>query len=233
MQDVNLLALETSSHRISVAVWADGCVHQRLEERSGGGSDSVLPWVTELLREAGLELGALDLVAYGAGPGGFVGLRLACAIAQGLALGRGIQTLGVSDLEAVAAASGEAAVYACLDARMGEVYAAAYRNGENGPVEVLAPSVHAPQAVPLPPEGKWVGAGDGFRAHGEALRRSLGGALDAVRLDVHPTAATLAHIAAMRFAAGRAEDAAAALPIYVRNSVALTTAERLARGGRR
>jgi tRNA threonylcarbamoyl adenosine modification protein YeaZ len=103
----------------------------KLIERSGeianGGSERVLPWARELLAEAGITQAQLDGIAFGAGPGGFTGLRLACGVAQGLAWGLDLPVLPVSSLEALALACGERDVWTCLDARMNEVYVAAYR----------------------------------------------------------------------------------------------------------
>src|SRR5664279_1025988 len=124
---MRLLAFETATRRLSVALWQDGALIERAEEISNGGSERLLPWVHELLAEAGLALAQIDGIAFGAGPGGFTGLRLACGVAQGLAYGLDVPVVPVSTLEALALASGESDVWACLDARMNEVYSGAYR----------------------------------------------------------------------------------------------------------
>lgn len=223
---MNLLGLETSTRWLSVALWRDGTLAERRAESVSGGSGLVLPWVDELLAEAGLGMAALDGIAFGAGPGSFTGLRLACGAAQGLAFGLDLPVVGVATLEALALASGEARVFACLDARMNEVYFGAYAVDGRQVRETAAPQVAAPGAV-TPPEGAgWVGCGDGFAAYADVLPR-----FERVRGDVFPTAAAVAEIAAARFARGEGVDAAQAMPLYVRNKVALTTAERLARGG--
>ena len=129
---MNLLALETSTHRLSVALWRDGACLERAEQVANGGSERLLPWVNELLAEAGISLADLDGIAFGAGPGGFTGLRLACGVAQGLAFGLDLPVIGITTLEALAVMAGERdagieQVFASLDARMNEVYCAAYR----------------------------------------------------------------------------------------------------------
>lgn len=222
---MKLLALETSTRWLSVALWLDGEILARRADSHNGGSSLVLPWVGELLAEAGLKHADIDAVAFGAGPGSFTGLRLACGVAQGLAFGLDRPVLGVTTLEALAVASGADRVFACLDARMGEVYCAAYEVDGAVVTEIQAPRVAPPAAVQAP-AGAWVGCGDGFAAYGQDLP-----ALPRMLADVWPTAEAVAAIAAPRFARGEGGAAAQAMPLYVRDKVALTTAERLARGG--
>jgi tRNA threonylcarbamoyladenosine biosynthesis protein TsaB len=227
---MRLLAFETATRRLSVALWQDGELIERAEDMPNGGSERLLPWVHELLAEAGLALAQIDAIAFGAGPGGFTGLRLACGVAQGLAYGLDLPVVPVSTLKALALASGERDVWACLDARMNEVYSAAYRvEGET--VKQLMVLVCMPPAVAPAPTfaGGW-GVGDGFSAYGQLLLAQKPD-LQGVRADVFPTAAAVARLAAPVFASGAAVQAALAQPIYVRNKVALTTVERLARGG--
>jgi tRNA threonylcarbamoyladenosine biosynthesis protein TsaB len=230
---VKILGLETSSRRLSVALWLDDRLCERGGDYPNAGSEYVLPWVVELLAESGVSLGDLDGIAFGAGPGGFVGLRLACGIAQGLAFGLDLPVVGVSTLEALALAAGGDRVLACTDARMNEVYFAAYEMHDDMPATILAPGVYPPERVPVPPGNDWLGAGDGFSVYGERLHAALGRALTAVSAAVWPTAAAVARLALPRLARGEGLDPALAAPLYVRDKVALTTAERLARGGMR
>lgn len=227
---MNLLALETSTRRLSVALWRDGELTERAEDVPNGGSERLLPWVSQLLAQAGMAVTALDGIAFGAGPGGFTGLRLACGVAQGLAFGLNRPVLGVSTLEALAMAShirdGER-LFACLDARMNEVYCAAYLIRDGVAETLMAEMVAPPQQVVLPPGAGWIGCGDGFAAYPGLLADDL----EALRADFWPTAAAVARLAAPRLASGCGTDAGLATPLYVRDKVALTTAERFARGG--
>ncbi len=229
---MNLLALESSAAVLTVALFTG----ERLVERQGAAgtshSDLVLPLIQTLLDEAGLDRARLDAVAFGAGPGAFTGLRLACAVAQGLAFARGLPVIGVGSLEALALNAGRERVYACVDARMNEVYCAAYEVSGGEVRTVLQPVVCPPEQAPLPPEGDWCGGGDGFAAYQETLSRRLGAALTEVQPAAMASAAAVARLAAPRLARGEGVDAALAAPIYVRDKVALTTAERLARGGK-
>ena len=227
---MRLLAIETATRRLSVALWQDGEWIERAAELPNGGSERLLPWVNELLAEAGLAPAQLDGIAFGAGPGGFTGLRLACGVAQGLAYGLDLSVVPVSTLEALALASGERDVWACLDARMNEVYGAAYRVDGDRVTQLMAPVCVPPAVAPAPTFPGGCGVGDGFSAYGPLLLARKPD-LEGVRADAFPTAAAVLRLAAPRFARGDAVAAALAQPVYVRDKVALTTAERIARGG--
>jgi tRNA threonylcarbamoyladenosine biosynthesis protein TsaB len=227
---VRLLAFETATRRLSVALWQDGDLIERFEELPNGGSERLLPWVYELLAEAGLVLAQIDGIAFGAGPGSFTGLRLACGVAQGLAYGLDLPVVPVSTLEALALASGERDVWACLDARMNEVYSAAFRVEGEAVLQVMAPVCVPPAVAPAPTfAGGW-GVGDGFVGYGPLLRAQKPD-LMGMRADVFPTAAAVLRLAAPAFLRGAGVEASLAQPIYVRDKVALTTVERIARGG--
>lgn len=187
--------------------------------------------IAELLARDGCTLKSLDGIAFGAGPGSFTGLRIACGVAQGLAFGAGLPLVGVCTLEAMAETmrqrDGSARIVAALDARMREVYAGAYEYTDAGWREVQAPMVVAPDAAPALPGGGWFGVGNGFGVY-PALRRAYGAALDACEPDIAPGATAIGVLAVPRFAAGLGVAAANAAPLYVRHRVALTSAERAA-----
>lgn len=194
-----------------------------VEERAGNRhGELLLPMLERLAAAAGIAIPALDAVAFGAGPGSFTGLRIACGVAQGLAFARDLPVIGIPTLEAMAEESGAARVVACLDARMHEVYYSALEKTGGRWREVVAAQCVAPAAVQVPPGKGWTGCGSGFAAYG-----SLG--LSKVIPDIHPSAMSVARIAAPRLAAGEGVDAALAAPVYVRDKVALTTGERNAR----
>ena len=209
-------AIETSTEWCSVAVWSDGEI-TALERRAGNRhSELALPMLEKLLGKNGL-----DAVAFGAGPGAFTGLRIACGLAQGLAFGRGLPVIGISTLEALAQESGATRVVACIDARMREVYYSALEKRAGRWHEVVAAQCVAPQSAPKPPGDGWVGAGSGF----EAYPGELAGKVSMVRAAVHPTALAVAELAAPRLAAGEGVDAGEAAPVYLRDKVALTQEE--------
>jgi tRNA threonylcarbamoyladenosine biosynthesis protein TsaB len=206
-------AIETSTEWCSVAVWSDGEI-AALERRAGHQhSELALPMLERLLGKQQIEA-----VAFGAGPGAFTGLRIACAIAQGLAFARGLPVIGVSTLEALAQESGAARVVACIDARMSEVYYAALEKRAGRWHEAIAAQCVAPKSAPRPPGEGWVGCGNGFAVYG-----SMG--MSRVYPEVHPTAVAVAQLAAPRLAAGEGVDAAQASPVYLRDKVAFTKEE--------
>ncbi len=214
-------AIETATEWCSVALWIDGEVcglERRADNRHGELS---LPMLEELLGRAGIGAQALEAVAFGAGPGAFTGLRIACGIAQGLAFARGLPVLAVSTLHAIAEESGAARVIACLDARMREVYYAALEKRAGQWREAVGAMCVAPEAAPAPPGEGWLGCGNGFAAYPSFLERSV----CAVRPAVHPSAVAVARLAAPRFARGEGVDAAQAAPLYVRDKVAFTQEE--------
>ena len=219
---MNFAAFETSTEWCSVALSLDGEI-RALEERAGNRhSELALPMLEKLLRAENLSARDLQAVAFGAGPGSFTGLRIACGLAQGIALGRGLPVLGVSSLEAIAEESGAARVIACLDARMREVYYSALERIEGGWREVTPAQCVPPAAVVVPGGEGWVGCGNGFAVYG-----SMG--MQSTMSEVHPSAVSVARLAAPRLAAGKGVDAALAMPVYVRDKVAYTAEELKAR----
>lgn len=223
---MKILALDTSTEYCSVALWRDGAVDARDEHAGQQHSQRLLPMAGELLAERGLEAKDLDGIAFGQGPGSFTGLRIACGVTQGLAFGAGISVVGVSTLLALAEAAQSERAVCCIDARMGEIYHAAYaRNGTNWEI-VHAPRLCAPALAPPLPAGAWAGCGSGFAAHGAALQRLYAGRLSAIMPDAFPHARDIARLAAREFEAGRALPADQAVPVYIRDKVALKTSER-------
>jgi tRNA threonylcarbamoyladenosine biosynthesis protein TsaB len=227
-----IVALETSSELASCALLHDG----RLTSRSADGvrthSASLLPMVQELLAEAGIGLAQCDAIAFGAGPGSFTGVRTACGIAQGLGFGAGLPLVPVVTLDAMALACherhGAAEVLALLDARMNEVYWAQYRFNDGAPVAVLPPALSAP--VGVAPQGAPQACGNGLTAYAEAFAGAFTGPAFTLAADatVLPHAEQVARLGAAAFAAGHAVAAADAQPLYLRNKVAYTRAERAA-----
>jgi tRNA threonylcarbamoyladenosine biosynthesis protein TsaB len=224
--DVNLIALETSTEYCSLAVARGAQVFERSFHAGQRHSEFALPVLRELLQQAALDMHAIDGIAYGAGPGSFTGLRIACGIAQGLALARNLPLAGIGSLLALAEDCGADKVIACLDARMGEVYHAVYRKSGGNWNEMHAPALYKPDAVPRPEGKDWVGCGSGFRVHGAVLAQRYRGVLSGTDPDAIPNAAAMLRLARQVFAAGRGVDAAAAVPLYVRDKVALKTSER-------
>jgi tRNA threonylcarbamoyladenosine biosynthesis protein TsaB len=224
-----ILAIETSSELASCALLRGDAVLARESSGVRTHSQAILPMVQELLAEAGLSLRQCDAIAFGAGPGSFTGVRTACGIAQGLAFGAGLPVVPVVTLAAMALAchqqGGATEILSVLDARMGEVYWAQYRY--DGRWQVVAePALSAPGAVaPLPTSPPLTACGNGLLAYPEAFagRAFSAGAL----ADIMPHASHIAQLAGIELAAGRTVGAAEAQPLYLRNKIAFTSAERL------
>ena len=156
---MKILAIETSTELCSAALWLDGKVDAREEVAGQRHSELLLPMIDALLVSHGLKAVELDCIAFGAGPGSFTGLRIACGVAQGIAFGIDVPVIAIGTLAALAAASQAGRVVCCLDARMGEVYHAAYERRSSDWHEVHAPSLCRPDAVPDLPAGAWAGCG--------------------------------------------------------------------------
>lgn len=229
MPGMNILALETSTESGSCALLIGDAVVERRCPPGRPHSETLLPLIRELLAESGLVFKQLDAVAFGAGPGAFTGLRVACGVAQGLAVGAGLPVVPVCGLEAMAATVGAPRVVSLLDARMGEVYAAAYTLGDDGYALHGRIHVGAPEAIELPAGSGWLAAGNALTAYpllGERLQAAGFG----LQPGVLPQAAAVARLAARRPTAQI--DPALAAPLYIRDKVAKTIVERLGEGGR-
>ena len=234
------LAFDTSTDRLSIAV-TDGV---RVWQHSGVGgaqaSSTLIPAILALLAEAGVQLGELDAIAFGRGPGSFTGLRTACAVAQGLAFGArsgaGMPVLPVDTLMAVAEEaryqmfgdSKTLSVTALLDARMDEMYLQSYefRSGlwkQNLGCELIRPENLADYLLRVP--GPQLLAGNVFEVYAQRLPAALAGM---PHIQALPTATALLRLAPGLAAAGQCVDASLALPLYVRDKVAFTTDERAA-----
>lgn len=232
-----ILSIETSCERGSIALLRGDAASYELLNRplpigASTHSGALLPAIKTLLAEAGTRIAALDAVAFGKGPGAFTGVRLACGVAQGLALGADLPVAAICSLEALALPFAAQAkdIYCAIDARMSEIYLAMFKSCEGLVRRVSDIQCLPPDQVVVPTAGSWSGIGTAFTAYREHLVERFGERLQIVDAEAVPTAQSVAILAMRNAALWR--DAADAAPEYVRNRVALTTAERLAQGGR-
>ena len=232
---MKLLAFETATEACSVAIWDDGRVLERFELAPRRHAELALPWAEQLLAEAGLARGQLDAIAVGRGPGAFTGVRLAIALVQGIALALdrpvvAMSTLAVLAMRAAGTADEERHVLAAIDARLGEVYSAAFALDASGARLLDTERVGLADAVTMPAtgDGIWHGVGTGFSAGEGALSTRLGTQLASVDATALPHAADLARLAAAAFARGEAVAADRIEPAYLRSNVALTIVEQQA-----
>ncbi len=222
---MNLLALDTSTEFLSLALQVNDETFTHYQQAGNASSELILPQIQSLLDSANVKLNDLDGIAFGAGPGAFTGVRIACGVAQGLGFGANLPVVGVNTLLALAEASGEDNVIACLDARMGEIYHAAFERKNGEWVEISETKVIKPEASPLL-ACMAVGVGSGWAVYGEILSKIYAQNLAEILPNITPTAEAILRLAQPIFAAGNAKPASEAVPIYIRNRVALTSAER-------
>ena len=239
---MKLLAIETATEACSIAVLVDGAVIERFEIAPRRHTELALPWAEALLAEAGIAKSQLDAIAVGRGPGAFTGVRLAIALAQGIALALDRPLLPVSTLAALAmqaqmgsgsfSAENEpdpiSGILAAIDARMGEIYLASFQRDGDRVVATSDEIVVAPDAY-APPDGMgWHGVGTGFAAADGALATRLRWQLASMDASALPHAADVARLGALAYARGEAIAPERIEPAYLRNNVALTIAEQQA-----
>jgi len=221
---MKILAIDTATERCSVALWVDGEVLEQQKLLNRAHAEVILPMVDQLLSQAGSSLRELDGIAFGRGPGGFTGVRVAVSVAQGLAFGAELPVLPVSDLAAVAAAAQRLhdvqRVLVCMDARMSEVYWGAFSVEERGLAVLDSEHLSSPEHVAVPEALTWFGAGSGFLADGEALRTRLGSSLSGLDPGLLPSAYDVGRLAAEAYVRGEYLPAEQALPVYLRDQVA-------------
>jgi tRNA threonylcarbamoyladenosine biosynthesis protein TsaB len=226
---MRILAFDTSTEWLSVAAGDGTTWHAHFERAGQANSRRIVPAIDAVLAEAGWRLADLDGIAFGAGPGAFTGVRIACGVAQGLAFGANLPVVPVPTLLALAQHAWRerqaTSVFACLDARMREVYVAFYLREANDWRVVREPSVEKPDDVVVPGGNRWLGVGDGFAVY-PALA-TLPGVTNA-DADAAPSARAIGELALSAIAHGQGVPAADARPLYVRHRVALTAAERAA-----
>lgn len=225
---MKLLAFETATEACSVAVYVDGEVCERFDLAPRRHAELALPWADEVLAEAGIAKSQLDAIAVGRGPGAFTGVRLAIAVAQGIALALDRPVLPVSTLAALAMRADGDRILASIDARMGEVYLGAFSRRGDDLVALDDEVVVKPDDATIPEGDSWHGVGTGFAAAEAALSLRLHGRLATVDAAALPHAADVARLAALAFARGEAVAAERIEPAYLRNNVALTLAEQQA-----
>lgn len=228
---MKLLAFETATEACSVALYVDGRVLERHELAPRRHAELALPWAETLLAEAGLAKAQLDAVAVGRGPGAFTGVRLAVALAQGIALALDRPVLPVSTLAVLAAGAPAAAgdrIVAAIDARMGEVYLGAFDRGGGEPLALMPERVVGPVDATWPEGAGWWGVGTGFDAGEGALRTRMGAALAGADAAALPRAGDVARLGALALGRGEGLSPERLEPAYLRDNVALTSREQQA-----
>lgn len=234
----NILAIDTSSAWCSVALSLDGRDPKfRHEPVSTGASQLLLPWVKEMLAKSSLSLKDLDVIAVGIGPGAFTGVRLGIAAVQGLAISHQLPVISVASLDAIAAQVVESVNFLktnptyfaiAIDARMDEIYWAKYQVQVNA-LPMRSSDIHLSKPENIDLEGIQFLAGSAIKEYGDRLPLASNVTLDKLNVDSSITVSALGVLecAKQMYGDGMQQDVRALEPLYIRNKVALTTAERL------
>ena len=229
---MNILAIDTATDACTCALECGGTVVVRHAVAPRRHTELLLAMVDSALEEASIGLDALDAIAFGRGPGSFTGLRIACAVAQGLAFGANRPLVAISTLQVLATGMhrvhGSRRVLAAFDARMGEVYWGGFEWDGVAMAPVFEESVGPPDAVRVPAGGGWTGAGSGWSAHRDILGSRLAGSSDRVDAQRLPEAIDMLTPARLEVAAGRVLAPEDAAPVYLRSEVARAAPKRLA-----
>jgi len=222
----NILAIDTSTDACSVALSIEGQMAQRHEVVTRGHSDRLMPMLQELLPDGDLRAAGIDAIAYGVGPGSFTGLRIAASAVQGLAFANSLPAIPVSTLACLAQTafrqgliSSDCCALSTLDARINEVYWAAYRFEKGLAQSITRPAVCHPSDMQL---GSSVGFLNGFGgglAYLDSFPADLRDRLKSTELDVLPSAVGLIPLAEDLLNQGRVQSAAEVAPIYVRDEI--------------
>lgn len=219
---MNLLAIETSTETVSVALRFNGELIERYSHSPRKHAELLLPWVESVLDEAGTSLSALDAMAFSRGPGSFTSLRIGIGVVQGLAWASDLPVVPISSLATVAqvaAADGVQHALIALDARMGEVFTGTFALGDKGVMRAVDEErVCSPKEVTRPVNSETVGLGIGFARYPEL--NELGGKLAAVKPDTWPKASAVIELAVDWLSRHEALPAEKAQPVYLRNKVA-------------
>lgn len=217
-----ILAIETATNACSAALWMQGEGIEEYELAPRRHAELLLPMVDRVLVRAGVSLAEVDAIAFGRGPGGFMGVRLAAGMAQGLAFGVNKPVIGVSTLQALAwhtyRLSGAKQVLASWDARMDQLYWGAYCL-EAGTMQAVVPDQLADPEAVVCPVGDWVAVGNAWAAYQSRFARELSDIVRAADTVSYPHALAVAELAAVAHANGESVSALAAEPVYLRDQV--------------
>lgn len=222
---MNILAIDTATEACSAALLINSEVTERFEIAPREQAHLILPMVEGLLADNGITLSQLDALAFGRGPGGFTGVRIATGVVQGIAYGADLPVIPVSTLTALAQGAyrlyGKTRLIPAIDARISEVYWSACEIMDSRAVPCIDACVIKPERAPLPEGDGWYGIGTGWGAYENTLTQRLGKQLAGWSAMEYPHAQDIALLAADALKKGETVSADKALPEYLRNDVAV------------
>jgi tRNA threonylcarbamoyladenosine biosynthesis protein TsaB len=227
---LNILALETCTECCSAALFYQGELFEQREMTARGASDLILGMMDGLFEQAGADLSAIDAIAFGRGPGSFTGVRVGVGVAQGIAYARNLPVIPISSLAALAQDAADTLNFdklaVAIDARMGEVYAAHYQREQGILKPMTAEQVCVANAVILPNDSGWHGVGTGWSTYQTELTQYYGDKIATINTAYYPQASAVIKLALIEAEAGHLLPAEKALPVYLRDNVAQTIAQR-------
>jgi len=228
---MNLLAIDTATEACSAALLQDDDIYERYQLAPREHNRLILPMINALLDEAGVEVGDLDAIAFGCGPGSFTGVRIAAGVTQGIAFGLELPVVPISTLAALSLdameTTGIDVAYACIDARMNEVYWGIYERDCRGEISLVGEeSVTAAATVNGLAGRAAVGTGSGWMTYSDVLPHRVGAYLSSVLPDRFPRAGSIARLGALTLLRGHGIPAEQAQPVYLRDNVARKSNER-------
>lgn len=221
---MKILAIDTATEACSAALYVDGKITGEYQLAPREHTQMILPMVDNILKAAGITVADLDALSYARGPGAFTGVRIAAGVLQGLAYAHDIPVVPISTLAAIAAGvyyrHGHVNVLTAIDARMGEIYYAAYSVDNNQAVLVEDEVVGKVEALPDVADISWAGAGTGWSVYRDDLAQRYQVAEKNIFPDELPDAQVIARLAAQQYSQGNFMTAHQAQPVYLRDNVA-------------
>ena len=230
---MKLLAVETATEACSAALYIDGEITERFSLTANEHTKLILPMIDTLMSEAGLLPQQLDALAFGCGPGSFTGVRIATGVIQGIAFGADLPVVPISTLAAIAQDYFDSndnmeqhTAFTAMDARMGEIFWSIYNRNEQGYATLIGKEVVTLADDIVFPDLTGIGLGSGWGVYEEKLMLRLAGKVKHYEVDIRPRARAIARLGARGFELGLAVEVELAMPVYLRDKVAKTEAER-------
>jgi tRNA threonylcarbamoyladenosine biosynthesis protein TsaB len=228
---MKLLAVETSTEACSAALFMDGEITERYQLAPKEHTKLILPMIDDLMTEAGLKPYQLDALAFSRGPGSFTGVRIATGVIQGIALGADLPVVPVSTLAAIGQDffdhNNDNVTFVAMDARMDEIFWGVYQRDGEGYAELIGEEVVTPADAIQFPKLLGIGIGSGWGVYHQSLMLHLAGLVSHYQADMLPRAGAIARLGARGFKQGQAVAVELAMPVYLRDKVAIKESERL------
>lgn len=228
---MKLLAVETSTEACSAALFMDGEITERYQLAPKEHTKLILPMIDGLMAEAGLKPQQLDALAFSRGPGSFTGVRIATGVIQGIAMGTDLPVVPVSTLAAIAQDffdhNNDNVAYVAMDARMDEIFWGVYQRDGEGYAELIGEETVTPADSVKFPELRGIGIGSGWGVYHQSLMVRLEGLVSHYQANMLPRAGAIARLAAQGFEQGQAVAVELAMPVYLRDKVAMKESERV------